>query len=432
MKAEFIGRKSRYRVKSFEPLTYGRLSVLLLAEDCESGFEVVLKLFGSSVVEQGLTDGFYQEIKFVSELRHRSILEIIDYNAGDEIEESCFLVFPYMRGGNLRSLMHGKAFYPTMLAIPFLRQVADAIDFSHASGVIHGDIKPENILLDEGHRMAFLSDFGIAKHFDIVDRVHVTAIRAGGFSSPGGIGGTSAYLSPEQLLSNRQTPKSDIYSFGLVAYELLVGQLPFDVNAPLYCQLHARVSGDLIAPEQANPAIPHRVANALRRVLNSTPEKRPNSAMDFVSMLELSKKWDIFIAHAGQDRNIAEALYDAIADRLNVFLDTKMLRLGDNWDSELARAQKEALVTVVLISNHTDEAYYAREEIACAIRMARDNPNTHRVVPIFLEEYLSRNPPYGLALKHGLIFNGSLPINLIADALDDLVQSIISNVVKVG
>jgi hypothetical protein len=90
MKIEFIGRKSRYRATSFEPLTYGRLSVLLLAEDCESGFEVVLKLFGSAMAEQGALDAFYQEIGFVSELRHRSILEVIDYSSGNEINEPYF------------------------------------------------------------------------------------------------------------------------------------------------------------------------------------------------------------------------------------------------------------------------------------------------------------------------------------------------------
>lgn len=413
MEKEFIGKKSRYRLRSLEPIAYGRLSTLLLAEDCASGIGVVLKTFRESIADPDSLDGFYREIDAVSRLRHKNILEIFDYG-----NEPHFLVLPYMSGGNLRNFIRGRTFSPVTAAVPLLRQIGDAIDFAHAFGVIHGDIKPENILLNEDHGNAFLSDFGVARHFDTMDRTMVTV------TNPRG-GGTSAYLSPEQLSDNRQSPKSDIYSFGLVTYELLVGRLPFDVTAPLYRQIHARVTGDLLDPEQANPALPRRVASALRRALDPSPEKRPVNATGFISMLELSKEWDVFIAHAGPDSEPAGALYEALASKMRVFLDIKCLRLGDNWDSELARAQRKSLITVVLVSPRADEAYYAREEIACAIRMARENPSAHRVVPIFLEESSFHNPPYGLALKHGLLLDTPASLPTVAESLDRLVQSVI-------
>ncbi len=428
MATEVTGRKSRYRIESFEPLAYGRISVILLAEDCNTGAKVVLKTFRDSVADPISLDAFYREIDSVSALRHANILEVLDYGDGNEIDESCFLVLPLMKGGNLRNFMRGRAFCPVNAATPILRQIANAIDFSHSAGVIHGDIKPENILFDEGYRSAFLSDFGVARHFDIVDKM-VVSQAAIFLSEPsrGGVGGTSAYLCPEQLSDNIQTPKSDIYSFGLVAYELLIGRLPFDLRSPLYRQVHARITGNLVPPEEANPAVPPRVASALRCVLDSSPDKRPASASAFVSMLEVSKKWDIFIAHASPDKNIAEALYDTIGRQLQVFLDTKCLRLGDEWDSELARAQRDALVTIVIVSPHANDGYYAREEIACAVQMARDNPRAHRVVPIFLTADLFRNPPYGLALKHGLLLDDTVSIQSVSDALAKLVQTLVSD-----
>jgi hypothetical protein len=226
------------------------------------------------------------------------------------------------------------------------------------------------------------------------------------------------------LLNNKQTAKSDIYAFGLVAYELLVGRLPFDIEAPIYRQMEARIAGRLLDPTEGNPAVPRRAASALRRALDPEPTKRPASAASFVNLLEMAKEWDVFIAHAGGDLAAAESLYAALAPKMPVFLDAKCLRPGDNWDTELARAQRSSLVTAVLVSARAEEAYYEREEIATAIRMARENPRLHRVIPIFLDEASARTPPYGLTLKHGLrMDNPSSPAS-VAEALERLVQSV--------
>jgi serine/threonine protein kinase len=98
-------------------------------------------------------------------------------------------------------------------------------------------------------------------------------------------GGTSAYLSPEQLADNEQIPQSDIYSFAIVAYEMLTGRLPFDVSAPLYRQIHARVEGELVDPAEANPSLPTTVQAALRIGLATNPRQRPLTATEFVRML---------------------------------------------------------------------------------------------------------------------------------------------------
>jgi serine/threonine protein kinase len=418
MTVSLRGQHSEYQLKGDRPLLSGRLSDIYLANDLRNGDEVALKVFRAGGAEPDSMAAFEREIQALSHLQHAHIVPLLDYGSGDALKELFFLVLPYMKGGNLRALLRGKTFCPLAVAVPLLRQIAEAIDYAHTAGVIHGDIKPENILLDDTASNAQLADFGVARHFDTQDRIAITA------NVPTRGGGTSAYLSPEQLTTNQQSPKSDIYAFGLVTYELLTGRLPFDINAPLYHQLHARVSGNLVAPQTANPLIAANVGAALLKALDTDGDKRPRTARHFISLLDASKVWDFFIAHAGPDREIAEQLYTTLHDETRTFLDSKCLQLGDDWDRELARAQRQALVTVVLVSGRTDDAFYAREEIASAISMAREDATMHRVVPVYLDARSSSQPPYGLRLKHGLTLYSAADVDHVAGALLELVRSI--------
>ena len=130
-------------------------------------------------------------------------------------------------------------------------------------------------------------------------------------------------------------------------------------------------------------------------------------------------KWDFFIAHAGADTAVAEKLYRLLAPHSRVFLDSQCLTFGDNWDQELQAAQRASKITIVLISPHTDAAYYAREEVAAAIDMARRNKDEHRVIPFYSNELSLRqgNLPYGLRLKHSIVLSESYSLE---KAVDDL------------
>ncbi|MGZ8842146.1 MAG: toll/interleukin-1 receptor domain-containing protein [Pyrinomonadaceae bacterium] len=134
--------------------------------------------------------------------------------------------------------------------------------------------------------------------------------------------------------------------------------------------------------------------------------------------------WDLFIAHAGPDKRTAEKLYDCLEQKSRVFLDSRTLNLGDDWDIELRRAQQKSLVTVVLISSKTQAAYYQREEIAAAIALARANAEKHRVVPVFLDKKAQSNDsvPYGLRLKHGVTVSDELSLQVVAERLLDLLS----------
>jgi len=115
-------------------------------------------------------------------------------------------------------------------------------------------------------------------------------------------------------------------------------------------------------------------------------------------------RYDFFIAHASGDSSAATELYRLLILGARVFLDSETLLPGDDWDRELAAAQRQSLVTVVLLSSRSGSAYYQREEIAAAISMARENNRSHRVVPVYLEEGSIAEVPYGLRVKHPLTY----------------------------
>jgi hypothetical protein len=129
--------------------------------------------------------------------------------------------------------------------------------------------------------------------------------------------------------------------------------------------------------------------------------------------------WDFFLAHSGADVGRTEVLYDLLATQAKVFLDSRTLRLGDDWDSSLTQAQKSALITVVLVSQNIEEAYYQREEIANAIAMAREDRTRHRVVPVYLDGLTPETTriPYGLRLKHGLRIATDAEFDIVASRL---------------
>jgi hypothetical protein len=136
-------------------------------------------------------------------------------------------------------------------------------------------------------------------------------------------------------------------------------------------------------------------------------------------------EWDVFIAHAGQDSAQAEELYVALQSKCKVYLDRRVLLPGDDWD-RLGKAQGASLITVVLVSEHTDSAYYQREEIQAGLHMARMDRHAHRVVPVYLRGRPSdpRQSPYGLWLKHSLEWPEEGGAEVIAEKLLSLLSQL--------
>ena len=122
----------------------------------------------------------------------------------------------------------------------------------------------------------------------------------------------------------------------------------------------------------------------------------------------MTNEWDFFLAHAGPDLEVAQGFKEKLDPPARAFLDAVNINLGDDWDQRLSEAQRASLISVVILSPNTTKAYYQREEIAAAIQMAREDPDTHRVVPVYVgaKQLAPAEIPYGLRLKHGLNVTG--------------------------
>ena len=136
-------------------------------------------------------------------------------------------------------------------------------------------------------------------------------------------------------------------------------------------------------------------------------------------------EWDVFLAHAGSDVAVAEQLYTAIGARAKVFLDSKVLVPGDDWDLRLPQAQQRSLVTVALVGEHSDTAYFFRAEVQAAISLARLDAERHRVVPVYLQRAVGPDiaQPYGLNLKHGIEWPENGGVQAVADQIVAALQA---------
>jgi serine/threonine-protein kinase len=194
------------------------------------------------------------------------------YDVGEH-DGRTFMVMELLRGGSVGDRLHADEEIAPQTALRWLRDAASALDAAHEAGVVHRDVKPANMLLDEGGRLA-LADFGIAR-LALEDQLTAT----------GQVLGTAAYISPEQAMGEPATAASDRYALGVVAYELLTGERPFKAEH-FAAQARAHVEDTPPRPSQRNPRLPPGVDAVLGKALAKEPGDRWESASAFVDELE--------------------------------------------------------------------------------------------------------------------------------------------------
>jgi serine/threonine-protein kinase len=274
----YQGDAGAYAVEDVAPFAYGRTAFCVRGVD-GGGNPVCIKVFQRTPkTPQGdpALDEFASEIRAGKRLDHPHILPILDFGLKAPSSGGPFLVMPLCRG-DLRSLLESRDYVPIQEALTVLQQVATAVDYAHTVGVLHGDIKPENILFARTGSQAYLSDFGVSRFFSFDEPI--TTMRRQDEA------GSTAYLSPEQVSDGKQSTRSDIYSFAVVAYELLTGRLPIDRSQVAFRQMQAKVSGQLLDPKEANPNLPDHIRDALLRGLHVERDRRPASAMELCNEL---------------------------------------------------------------------------------------------------------------------------------------------------
>jgi hypothetical protein len=212
---------------------------------------------------------FQQEAKLIARLEHPNILPVYDYG---ESEGYTYLAMRYVEGEGLAGLLQGQPLpLPTIAHI--LSQLASALDYAHSKGVVHRDVKPSNVLIDEQGN-CLLTDFGIARILEAT----------GQFTSTGAFIGTPAYASPEQAVGRPLDGRSDIYSLGVVLYQMATGRPPFDAETPM-AVLIKHIHDPLPMPRSVNPHLPEAVERIILRALDKEPDNRYSKAGDMAQAL---------------------------------------------------------------------------------------------------------------------------------------------------
>jgi serine/threonine protein kinase/tetratricopeptide (TPR) repeat protein len=219
----------------------GGMGWVYKARDREIDRLVALKIIRQDLARDAtVLSRFRDEIVLARRVTHRNVLRIFDIS---DVEGIKLISMPYVEGKDLKTLILEKGALSTEEAVGIARQVADALRCAHEAGVIHRDLKPQNILIDEGGN-ALVTDFGIAK-----------SAEHGGLTVTGQIIGTPEYMSPEQAEGREVDYRTDIYSFGLVLYEMLTGQVAFKADT-IISTLMKRLRERPAAPSVLNPSVP--------------------------------------------------------------------------------------------------------------------------------------------------------------------------------
>ena len=266
----------RYRIR--RELGRGGMAHVYLATDIKHDRPVAVKVIRPELAASLGRVRFLREIAIAARLRHPNIVPL--YDSGD-VNGVLYFVMPYEDGQSLRQQIDGGRPIPANRIIAILRDVAKALAYAHANGVVHRDIKPDNVMLSGD--TAVVTDFGIAKAVTAAldSSGNTTTLTRGG----GGVG-TPAYMAPEQAVGDPATDhRSDIYSFGCLAYELISGKPPFH-DMPVHQLITAHVS---LAPAPLTAMqgdVDAHLEQLVMRCLAKEPADRPQSAQELVSALD--------------------------------------------------------------------------------------------------------------------------------------------------
>jgi len=267
--------KTRYEVLG--TLGCGATSRVDKARDTVLGRTVALKTLVHSFGAPTEQKQFLREAQIVSQLSHPAIVNL--YDVGIEDGNVAYLVMEYVPGKTLQQVLaESTGPMPVARACAWISDLAGALHRAHRSGVIHGDVKPANILVTEDGKVK-LSDFGIARFATQV-------------SGSGKMMGTPAYLSPEQILGEPQNTRSDLFSLGIVLYQMVTGVAPFD-GSSVSAVCAQILQAEPVPPSQRNPAVPAELDRIILRCLAKTSADRYPSAEAFATSL------DAFVRHGG-------------------------------------------------------------------------------------------------------------------------------------
>jgi serine/threonine protein kinase len=277
----------RYRI--IKLLGQGGMATVYLAEDTQLARKVAIKIPFPHTIQQ-FAQRFEKEAIMLAEMSHEHIVNIYDAKIDQDIH---FLVMDYVDGASMDQLLKNKHLLLVRDVLQIIRQVCLGLSYMHNKDMIHRDLKPANILLSKSGKVK-ISDFGIARQLASETKL----------TKSGEMLGTAFYLSPEQLKGERATKQSDIYSLGIVLYELLTCKPPFDSDEP-FAILLKHLEEPLPDPRELNSDIPISLYHVLQKATAKDPTKRYQDVMELHDALNRILKSDE-IDHVANLRHLFE------------------------------------------------------------------------------------------------------------------------------
>lgn len=339
--AEELPRLAKYEVE--EEIGHGGMATVYRAKDRRLGRDVAIKVIHKHLRENlEVAARFVAEARAVAKLKHPNIVEV--YDVSDEDDSERYLVVELVPGTTLRKLLSERGHMPAEVAAAVGIEIGGALHHAHDQGVIHRDVKPENVLVDFSDRAPSkrsasqerpldaeagrvkITDFGIAKLLD-----------AQGVTSTGQVLGSPAHMAPEQIEGGDVTARADVFGMGVMLYECMVGRLPFDGKNPAQV-LRKVLDGTFTPPERARPSVGAGFSRIVERALAREPEARYASCAELCDVLRQEL---LSLGFENPRRELAEYLtspesYAADYERRVV---RKLVELGKR-----ARAERQAPV----------------------------------------------------------------------------------------
>jgi beta-lactam-binding protein with PASTA domain/predicted Ser/Thr protein kinase len=261
----------RYRLD--RKIGSGGMADVWLAEDTELDRKVAIKILHDNFAQDAeFVQRFQREAQAAAGLQHPNVVGIFDRGS---FNGTYFIAMEYVDGPSLKDLVKGGM--SPKDAIDFTRQILNAARFAHRKGIVHRDLKPQNVLID-GEGRARVADFGIARAGESSD-----------ITATGSVMGTAQYISPEQAQGKPTTPRSDIYSIGVILYEELTGRVPFQGDSAVAVALK-QVSEAPRRPSAINPDVPPALDAVVMRALTKDPDARFKDADAFLRALDAAEK----------------------------------------------------------------------------------------------------------------------------------------------